>query len=271
MIHPTAVIDPRAELGAGVRVAPYTVIGPEVRIGDGTEIGAHVVLEGRVAIGARCRIGHGAVIGGEPQDFKYRAGIPVGVTIGDDTVLREHVTIHRATREGHDTRVGEHCLVMATSHVAHDCVVGHHVIMINYAALTGHVVVEDHATVGGLTGVRPFTRIGAFAYVGGCSKINQDVPPFVTAVGSPATARAVNVVGMRREGIDLASRRAVQAAFRIVYRSGLAPGPALQRLKGALGEHPLVAQMVEFMEASKLGIVSPHRRDADTEGEEPVL
>jgi UDP-N-acetylglucosamine acyltransferase len=271
MIHPTAVIDHRAELGAGARVAPYSVIGPEVRIGDGTEIGAHVVIEGRVTIGARCRIGHGAIIGGEPQDFKYRQGIPVGVSIGDDTVIREHVTIHRATREGHDTRVGEHCLVMATSHVAHDCVVGNHVIMINYAALTGHVVVEDHATVGGLTGVRPFARIGAFAYVGGCAKVNQDVPPFVMAVGSPATARAVNVVGMRRGGIDLAARRAVQSAFRIVYRSGLAPGPALQRLKAELGEHPLVARMGEFIEASKLGIVSPHRRDRDDEGEEPIL
>ncbi len=271
MIHPSAVIDPRAELGAGARVAPYSVIGPEVRIGDGTEIGAHVVIEGRVAIGARCRIGHGSVIGGEPQDFKYRAGIPVGVAIGDDTVLREHVTIHRATREGHDTRVGEHCLLMAASHVAHDCVVGNHVIMINYAGLTGHVVVGDRATVGGLSGVRPFARIGAFAYVGGCSKVNQDVPPFTMAVGSPATARAVNVIGMRRGGIDAASRRAVQSAFRILFRSGLAPGPALERLKAELGEHPLVAQMVEFIEASKLGILSPHRREADAEVEEPIL
>ena len=136
-------------------VAPYSVIGPDVRIGEGTEIGAHVVLEGRVTIGARCRIGHGAVIGGVPQDFKYRDGVPVGVRIGDETVIREHVTIHRATREGMDTRVGDHCLVMATSHIAHDCVVGNHVILINYAGLTGHVVVEDRATVGGLTGVAP--------------------------------------------------------------------------------------------------------------------
>jgi UDP-N-acetylglucosamine acyltransferase len=271
MIHPTAIIDPRAEIGADVRIAPFSVIGPEVRVADGAEIGAHVVLEGRVAIGARCRIGHGSVIGGVPQDFKYRDGIPVGVAIGDDTIIREHVTVHRATHEGHDTRVGAHCLIMATSHVAHDCVVGDHVIMINYAGLTGHVVVGDRATVGGLTGVRPFVRIGAYAYVGGCSKVNQDVPPFVMAVGSPATARAVNVVGMRRGGIDAAGRRAVQAAFRTFFRSGLAPGAALARVKAELPSHPLVAQMIEFVEASRLGILSPHRQPADVEVEEPIL
>src|SRR5206468_10010947 len=121
MIHSTAVIDPRAQLESGVAVAPYAVIGPDVRIGADTEIGAHVVLEGRVAIGARCRIGHGALIGGEPQDLKYRDGLPVGIRIGDDTVIREYVTIHRATAPEHDTRVGAHCLVMASSHIAHDC------------------------------------------------------------------------------------------------------------------------------------------------------
>jgi UDP-N-acetylglucosamine acyltransferase len=272
MIHSTAVIDRSAELGEGVRIAPYAVIGPEVRIGAGTEIGAHVVLEGRLTIGARCRIGHGAVIGGVPQDFKYREGIPVGVRIGDDTVIREHVTIHRATREGTDTSVGDHCLIMATSHIAHDCVVGNHVIMINYAGLTGHVVVEDRATVGGLSGVRPFARIGAFAYIGGCSKVNQDVPPFVMAVGSPATARAVNVVGMRRAGIDAASRRTVQSAFRLYYRAGLAPAPALERVRAELGGHPLVAQFIAFVERSKIGCVSRTRRHApSTEVEEPIL
>jgi UDP-N-acetylglucosamine acyltransferase len=148
--------------------------------------------------------------------------------------------------------------------------VGNHVILINYAGLTGHVIVEDRATVGGLSGVRPFARIGAFAYVGGCSKVNQDVPPFVMAVGIPATARAVNVIGMRRAGIDAASRRAVQSAFRILYRSGLAPATALPRVRGELGEHPLVAQFIAFIEASKLGIVARGRRRAPAEIEETI-
>lgn len=255
MIHSTAVIDPKAELARDVRVGPYSVIGPEVTIAAGSEIGAHVVLEGRVRIGARCRIGHGAVIGGVPQDLKFREGTPTGVAVGDDTALREYVTIHRATHEGHDTTLGRHCLVMGSSHIAHDCVLGDHVIVINYAGLTGHVTVEDRVTIGGLTGIHPFSRIGTYAYIGGCSKVTQDVPPFMMVDGVPAVARSVNVVGMRRGGIDAASRRQVQSAFRLLYRSGLAPGAALKRVKEELGDHPLVARLVEFVASSKRGVV----------------
>jgi len=268
MIHPTAIVDPKAELDATVSVAPYSVVGPDVRVGAGTEIGAHVVLEGRVVVGERCRIAHGAIIGGVPQDLKYRDGIPVGVRIGDDTVIREQVTIHRATHEGDDTRVGDHCLVMASSHIAHDCAIGDHVIMINYAGLTGHVSVGDYATVGGMVGVRPFVRIGAHAYLGGMCKVVQDVPPFVMVNGMPATARSVNVIGMRRAGIDGEGRRQVKAAFRVLYRSGLAPGPAIAQIKTELGDHPLIARLVEFAEASRLGIVSAAGSGAADEDEE---
>jgi UDP-N-acetylglucosamine acyltransferase len=270
-VHPTAVVDAHAELATGVTVAPYSIIGPEVRIAEDVEIGAHVVLEGRVSIGARSRIGHGAVIGGVPQDLKYRDGTSVGVRIGEDTVIREHVTIHRATHPHGDTRIGDHCLIMASSHVAHDCVIGDHVIMINYAALTGHVIVEDRATVGGLTGVHPFARIGAYAYIGGCSKIVQDVPPFIMVDGAPATARAVNLIGMRRGGIDQSGRRAIKTAFRILYRAGLAPSSAAARIKSELGDHPLVGQLLSFIEASRLGIVRAGTEstpdDADEERE----
>jgi UDP-N-acetylglucosamine acyltransferase len=190
-----------------------------------------------------------------PQDFKFREGLPVGVDVGDDTVIREYVTVHRATHEGRDTRIGSRCLVMVSSHVAHDCVVGDEVIIINYAGLSGHVTVEDRATIGGLTGIHPFTRIGTYAYVGGCAKVTRDVPPFVMADGVPATARAVNVIGMRRGGVDGEGRRKVRAAFRILYRSGLAPATAAARLRAELGGHPLVAQLVDFIEDSKRGIV----------------
>ncbi len=274
MIHSTAVIDTRAELAAGVHVGPYSVIGPDVRIAEGTEVGAHAVLEGRVRIGARCRIGHGAVIGALPQDFKFREGTPVGVRIGDDTAIREYATIHRATHEGDDTRIGDHCLIMASSHVAHDCVIGHHVVIINYAGLSGHVTAEDRATIGGLTGIHPFSRIGTYAYIGGCSKVIQDVPPFTIVDGVPATARAVNVIGMRRGGIDVAGRRQVQAAFRVLYRSGLTPGAALKRLKEEQAAEPLVAKLVEFIEGSKRGIVPAARAvaaDADAELEERIF
>ena len=273
-IHPTAIVDPGADIAPGVAIGPYTLVGPAVAIGPGSEVGAHVVLEGRVRLGARCRVGHGALIGGVPQDFKYREGLPVGVSVGDDTVIREYVTVHRATHEGHDTRIGSRCLVMVSSHVAHDCVIGDEVIIINYAGLTGHVIVEDRATIGGLTGIHPFTRIGAYAYVGGCSKVTQDVPPFVMADGAPATARAVNVVGMRRGGVDGEGRRQVRAAFRILYRSGLAPGAAAARVKAELGGHPLVARLVEFVEGSSRGIVPGSREtkaaDDDVESSERV-
>ncbi|MGH7316558.1 MAG: acyl-ACP--UDP-N-acetylglucosamine O-acyltransferase, partial [Candidatus Rokuibacteriota bacterium] len=158
-------------------------------------------------------------------------------------------------QEGRDTTVGRHCVVMASSHIAHDCVLGDHIIVINCAGLTGHVTVEDHATIGGLTGIHPFSRIGTYAYVGGCSKVTQDVPPFVIVDGAPAVARSVNVVGMRRGGIDADSRRHVQAAFRLLYRSGMAPGSAAKRVRAELGDHPLVARLVEFVEASKRGVV----------------
>jgi UDP-N-acetylglucosamine acyltransferase len=272
VIHPTAVIDPKAELAPDAEVGPYSVIGPDVTVAAGAQIGAHVVLEGRVRVGARCRVGHGAIIGGVPQDLKFREGAPVGVSLGDDTVVREYVTIHRATHEGHDTTVGRHCLVMASSHIAHDCMLGDHIIIINYAGLTGHITVEDRVTIGGLTGIHPFTRIGTYAYIGGCSKVTQDVPPFVIVDGAPAVARSVNVVGMRRGGIDAASRRQVQAAFRLLYRSGLAPGAAIRRVKEELEDHPLVARLVEFVERSKRGIVPGAARgdreqvEAETEG-----
>jgi UDP-N-acetylglucosamine acyltransferase len=160
---------------------------------------------------------------------------------------------------------------MVSSHVAHDCVVGDEVILINYAGLSGHVTVEDRATIGGLTGIHPFTRIGAYAYVGGCAKVTQDVPPFVMADGVPARARAVNAIGMRRGGIDPAGRRHVVEAFRILYRSGLAPGPAAARIKVELGDRALVARLVTFIEASRLGIVGADAEAArDAIGEEDL-
>lgn len=273
-IHPTAVVDARAELEAGVRIGPYSVIGPGVRIGPEAEIGAHAVLEGRVTLGARCRVGHGSIIGGEPQDLKFRDGLPVGVVIGDDTSIREYVTVHRATQEGHDTRIGQRCLVMASSHVAHDCLIGDEVVIINYAGLTGHIVVEDRATIGGHTGLHPFVRIGTYAYIGGFSKITQDVPPFMIADGVPARALAVNVIGMRRGGVDGRGRRQVRSAFSLLYRSGLAPGAALARIKAELGGDPLVARLVEFVESSKRGIIHGRRDDEanreEAESEERV-
>jgi UDP-N-acetylglucosamine acyltransferase len=268
-IHPTALVDPGARLAADVTVGPGSIIGPGVEIGAGTEVGAHAILEGRVVIGARCRIAHGAVIGSAPQDLKYRPGTAAGVRIGDDTVIREYVTIHHATQEGADTWIGGHCLIMATAHIAHDAVIGDHVIIVNGAGITGHVVVEDRAIIGGLTGFSPFLRVGTFAYVGGLSRVNQDVAPFTIVAGSPARTHSVNVIGMRRGGIDATARRRMQDAFRILYRSGLAPAAAVVRLRSELGNDPLLSHLIQFVERSKRGIVpgAERRRGAAPEDE----
>lgn len=255
----TAVIDPRARLAEGVRIGAYSVVGPEVELGPGVEVGHHVVLEGRVEVGARTRIGHGAIIGAPPQDLKYKPGTLSGVRIGEDTVIREYVTIHRATTPEGWTEVGHGSLIMSMSHIAHDCKIGNHVIIINYAGLTGHVRVEDRATVGGLSGIRPFARIGTYAYIGGFSKVIQDIPPFVIADGVPATARSVNVIGLRRAGVGAEDRRQIQAAFRILYRSGLSPTAAIRRIRAELATAPSITRLVEFVETSKLGICSAYR------------
>jgi UDP-N-acetylglucosamine acyltransferase len=259
-VHPTALVDPRAELGAGVTVGAYAIIGPEVRLADHVEVGHHAVLEGMVLAERGVRIGHGSAIGGLPQDLKFSPGTPSGVRIGAETIIREHVTIHRATEPGGFTTIGRECLLMATCHVAHDCRLGDRVIAINYAGITGHCQIEDGATIGGLAGLHPFSRIGAHAYIGGCSKVVSDVPPYTIVDGVPATARGINVIGLRRAGVASDDRRLLRAAYRILYRSGLGPGHAVARIRDELPATPYLTHLVEFIEASKRGICAPEGR-----------
>lgn len=253
-------MDARAEIGAGVRIGAFSVIDGEVTIGTEAIIGHHVVLEGRVVIGPQAQVGHGSALGGVPQDLKFKPGTPSGVRVGAGTSIREYVTIHRATTPEGWTEVGEDCLLMAMCHVAHDCRLGRGVILINYAGLTGHVHVGDRATVGGLTGVAPFTRIGTLAYVGGCSKVTADIPPYLIVSGIPATAHGVNVVGLRRSGMARAERRLIQDAYRVLYRSGLAPARALETIRATLPAAPALTHFVEFVAAARRGICGPARR-----------
>ena len=261
-IHPTALVDPRAELGPGVSIGAFAVIGGEVTVEAGVEIGHHAVLEGRVHVGARARIGHGSVLGGVPQDLKFKPGTRSGVRVGADTTVREYVVIHRATRDEAWTEIGEGCLLMSMCHVAHDCRLGNGVIVINYAGLTGHVQVGDRATIGGLTGLTPFTRVGTLAYIGGCAKVVADVPPYIMVDGIPATARGVNVVGLRRSGMPPADRRLLQDAYRVLYRSGLAPKRALEAIRQTIPLSPVVSELVDFIAASRRGICGPPRAAA---------
>lgn len=265
MIHPTAIVDAGARLGANVRVGPYAIVGAGTSVGDDAEIGAHAVLEGTVILGARVRIGPGAIVGGAPQDLKFVEGTSSGVRVGAGTVIREYVTVHRATTPDRWTEIGDDCLLMAMCHVAHDCRLGDGVIVINYAGLTGHCEIGDRATIGGHVGIAPFTRVGTFAYIGGMAKVNQDVPPFMLADGNVATVRGVNVVGLRRAGVGPTERRALRAAHQILYRSGLTPAAALERIRREVEPTAQVKELVAFVESAKRGILGPPRfRRADT-------
>ena len=265
-VHPTALVDPKATLGPGVRIGAFSVVGSEVTIGADAEIGHHCVFEGRVEIGERAKVGHGSLLGGLPQDLKYRGDIPSGVRIGADTVIREYVTIHRATSAGGLTEIGKECLLMVTSHVAHDCRVGDGAIIINGAAISGHCEIGERATIGAFVGIVPFTRIGAYAYVGGLSRVNADVPPYVLVEGNPATAHGINIVGLRRAGIAAADRRLLQDAYRLLYRSGLSPRRAGERIRQELPVAAPVLGLLDFIAGARRGICGAAQRGGSALG-----
>ena len=219
-IHPTAVVDPSAELADDVTVGPYCVIGQGVQIGQGTRLESHVVIETNTTIGAECQIRQGSVIGGPPQDHKFK-GERSFVQIGDRNVIRELVTIHRATGEGEATRIGDDNMIMAYCHIGHNCWMGNGVIMANNVGISGHSLIEDRVVFGGMVGVHQFVRIGKFAMVGGLSKVVSDVPPFMMADGRPTELIGLNVLGLRRAGIPPKVRTGLKQAFRLLYRSGM--------------------------------------------------
>lgn len=257
-IHETAVVHPNARIGKDVEIGPYAVIGENVLIGDGTQISAHVVIDGWTSIGKDCKIFPGASIGAEPQDLKF-AGEKSYTFIGDNTTIRECVTINRATGEGEETRVGSNCLLQAYVHIAHNCVVGNHVIMSNAATLAGHVVVEDRAVISGLVGVHQFVKIGRNSMVGGLSKVTQDVPPFVTVDGHPAKVSGINNVGLSRAGYSPETRRVIKHAYRILYMSGLSLPQAIAVMEQELEACEPIEHLLRFLRNVERGIVRGRR------------
>jgi UDP-N-acetylglucosamine acyltransferase len=253
-VHPTAVVDAEARLDDGVTVGPYAVIGAGATIGADTEIGPHVVVDGIVRIGARCRFTGQASIGTPPQDLKYQ-GSPTRLEIGDDNIVREFVTMNRATEHGGGvTKVGSHGMFMAYAHVAHDCVVGDHVVMANAATLAGHVTIEDHAIVGGLVAIHQFVRIGESAILGGGAMVTQDIAPYCMAAGDRAVLHGLNLIGLKRRGFPPATIAALRSAYRTIFRSGLRLADALDQVRADAADDPSVAHFVEFIEASQRGI-----------------
>jgi UDP-N-acetylglucosamine acyltransferase len=252
--HPTAIVDPEAEIGPDVIIGPYCVIGREVTIGAGCWLQNQVTICGPVKIGARNRFHSFCSIGQQTQDLKY-AGEPTYLEIGDDNCFREFVTVNRATAIGLVTRVGDRGNFLAYSHIAHDCVVEDDVIFSNCGTLAGHVRVEAHAIIGGLTAIHQFCRIGKHAITGGCSKIVQDVPPFMIADGNPAEVRGVNVIGLERRGVSAETIRALKEAYRILYRSKLNTKQAVEEMKKSLWDFAEARELIEFIEKSERGII----------------
>lgn len=255
LIHPTAIIHPGARLHASVRVGPYSVIGEHVQIGTDTVVGAHVVIDGRTIIGDRNHIFPGAVIGAEPQDLKYDGSLSL-VQIGDDNSIREYVTINRATRADEATVVGDRNLLMAYVHVAHNCVVEDNVVVANGVALAGHVHIESRATIGGVLGIHQFVRIGRLAMVGGMSRIDRDVPPFMLVEGNPARVRILNRVGLRRAGFDELDGgqvvKTLKQALRLFFRSGLKADEAIAAIEALPSSEPL-DHLLAFLRRSLAG------------------
>ncbi len=251
--HPTAVIDPAAEIADGVEIGPYAVIGPNVSIGKGTVVGPHVLIEGHTSIGERNRIFHGAAIGSPPQDLSY-TGARSTVRIGSDNTIREFVTVQPGTIEGTETAIGDHNLLMGYVHVAHNCVVGDHAILANVATLAGHVTVEDYAIIGGIVPVHQFVRIGCHAIIGGGSRIPQDVAPYCKVAGNPPRTFGLNSVGLRRRGFPPGTITALKSAYRIFFRSQLGAREAADEIETALPDLPEIRHFVAFVRREGRGI-----------------
>ena len=254
-IHPTALVHPDARLGADVRVGAYSIIGEHVEIGDGTEVGPHAVITGHTRIGRGNRIFQFVSLGEQPQDKKY-AGEATRLEIGDNNVIREFCTFNVGTaQDAGVTRIGDDNWIMAYVHVAHDCAIGNHTVFANNATLAGHVSVQDHAILGGFTGVHQFCRVGAHVITGIASVIRQDIPPFVTVAGNPAAPHGINAEGLKRRGYDAEALSAIKRAYKTLYKSGLGLKDALASIAEEAAAHPELQPMAEFLAVPGRGII----------------
>jgi len=253
MIHPTAVIHSAARVGAGCEIGPYCVIGEHVVLGEKCRLHSHVVINGHTELGRENEIFPFASIGLKTQDLKWKGGTTY-TRIGNSNTIRECVTINSATSDGETTEIGSNNHILAYCHVAHNVRIGDSVIMSNVATLAGHVIVEDHAVIGGLVAIHQFCRVGKMSMIGGCSKVVQDVPPFMLADGNPAETRTINKVGMERNGISEEAQAALKQAYKILFREGLTISNALTRIEAELSTLPEIQHLVDFTRRSERGI-----------------
>ena len=252
-IHPTAVIQEGARIGEGCRIGPYCVIGPNVILGTGCELHSHVVIDGYTEIGSENTFYPFASIGLRTQDLKWDGGT-TWTRVGSNNTFREYVTIHSATADGDATVIGSHNNLLAYTHVAHDCQLGDHIIMSNVGTLAGHVIVEDRAIVGGLAAVHQFCRIGTMSIIGGCSKVVQDVPPYMMVNGNPAAMRTLNKEGLKRNGVNEDTQKSMRQAYRILFRSEQTFTNAVKQVRADVATSPELEHLLAFIESSERGI-----------------
>src|SRR4030088_1185550 len=253
-IHLSAFVDPKAELGAETIVGPYCIVGADVVLGESCWLQHHVTLCGPMRAGAKNKFYAYCSIGQQTQDLKY-TGEPTYLEIGNENTFREFCTVNRSTKADGKTRVGNRGNFLAYSHIGHDCTVGDSVVFSNNGTLAGHVEVGDHAVMGGLTAVHQFCRLGRYAITGGCSKIVQDVPPFMIADGNPAKVRGINVVGLERSGFAPETIKAIKEAFRLIYRSKYNTRQAIEAIEQELPASAEITQILEFIQKSERGII----------------
>ena len=253
-IHPTAVVHDDAKIGADVEIGPWAIIGESCTIGDGCVIAARATLERNVILGTGVKIGIGSVLGGDPQDLKFKDEYTT-VEVGDNTTIREYPTINRGTTQSYKTTIGKNCFIMSYVHLAHDCHVGDGAIIVNSVQLAGHVTVGEKAIIAGQCAAHQFVKIGQFSFVGGCSRISQDVPPYVKAVGNPIKLYGLNSVGLQRNNFPEDVVRELKRAYRLFFRSELNVSQAKERAATELKPYPEVQELLSFVEQSNRGVV----------------
>jgi len=253
MIHPTAVVHAKAEIGPDCEIGPYCVVGEHAVLGPRCRLHSHVVVDGHTRLGEGNNLFPFASVGLQTQDLKWKGGF-TRTEIGANNTFREYVTVHSATGDGEATIVGSNNHILAYCHVAHNVVVGNSIVMSNVATLAGHVIVEDYAVIGGLAAIHQFCRIGKMSIVGGCSKVVQDVPPFMLADGNPAETRTVNKVGMERQKVSESAQSALRQAFKVLFREGLTIPNALARIEQDLPQLPEIQYLLNFVRTSERGI-----------------
>ena len=254
LIHPSAIVHPRAEIGRDVEIGAYAIVGEGCVVGDGCVVAPRAMLERNVILGQGVRVGAGSVLGGDPQDLKYK-GEPTTVEVGEGTTIREYSTINRGTKQSFKTTVGKNCFLMSYVHLAHDCHIGDGVIISNATQLAGHVTIDDKAILSGLVAVHQFATVGRFSFIGGCSRVAKDVPPYVKAVGNPIKLYGLNSVGLERNGFPEEVRRELKRAYRLFFKSELNLSQARERATAELHQYPEIQEFLAFFDRSDRGSV----------------